>query len=132
MAPTQWQSAIFVTHPSSPELGPNLPTPPQPCLPTPIKVEHLSFLLDGYLPSTANFLLSGFTHGFPLHFDGERTSFTSNNLKSTLLNPIVVDAKLHKELELNRLAGPFESPPFSPFPVSPLGVVQRPYWPNYC
>lgn len=125
MALTQWQSAILVNHPSSPELGPNLLTPPQPCLPTPIKVERLSFLLDMYLPYTANFLLPGFTHGFPLHFDGERTSFTSNNLKSALLNPTVVDAKLHKRLELNRLPGPFESPPFSTFRVSPLGVVPK-------
>lgn len=40
-------------------------------------------------------------------------------------NPTVVDAKLAKELELQRLAGPFESPPLSPLRVSPLRVVPK-------
>jgi len=42
-----------------------------------------------------------------------------------LENPIVVDAKLKKELEAHRLAGPFLSPPMSPFQVSLLGVVLK-------
>ena len=29
-------------------------------------------LLDGYTPSTVEFLISGFTCGFPIHFQGER------------------------------------------------------------
>ena len=34
---------------------------------------------------------------------------------SALDNPEAVDAKLQKELEAHRLAGPFQSPPLSPF-----------------
>ena len=66
-------------------------------------------------------MLSGFTHGFPLHFEGERKSFSSGNIKSALQNPTIVDAKLEKELELQTLAGPFKSP----FRIPPLGVVPK-------
>ena len=70
-------------------------------------------------------MLSGFTHGFPLHSEGKRKSFSSGNLKSALQNPTIVDANIEKERELQRLAGPFESPPLSPFRVSALGVVPK-------
>ena len=60
-----------------------------------------------------------------MHFEGERVSSSATNLSSALENPIVVDAKLKKELEAHRLAGPFLSPPMSPFRVSQLGVVPK-------
>ena len=44
---------------------------------------------------------------------------------SALDNPESVDAKLQKELEVHRLAGPFQSPPLSPFWISPLGLVPK-------
>ena len=44
---------------------------------------------------------------------------------SALDNPEVVDAKLQKELEVYRLAGPFQSFPLSPFWISPLGLVPK-------
>ena len=44
---------------------------------------------------------------------------------SALDNPEAVDAKLQKELEVHRLAGPFRSPPLSPFWISPLGLVPK-------
>ena len=37
----------------------------------------------------------------------------------------MVDAKLNKECEAGRLAGPFHKLPFHPFRVSPLGVVPK-------
>ena len=63
--PIRQQNVIFVTCPNNLAPGPDLPTPFQPSLPTPIKVERLRFLLDGYFHSTVTILLSGFTHGFP-------------------------------------------------------------------
>ena len=63
--------------------------------------------------------------GFPLHCEGPRFSFTSNNLLSAMQNPTAVDAKISKELDAHRLAGPFSSPPFSVFRISPLGVVPK-------
>ena len=72
-----------------------------------------------------NFFLFGFTQGFPLHFQGDRKSRTATNLMSALDNPEAVDAKLQKELDSHRLAGPFQSPPLSPFWISPLGLVPK-------
>ena len=118
-------NVIFVAQPKHPVFSPNLPSPSPPNLPTPVRVERLGFLLEGYTHSTAEFLISGFTYGFPIHFQGERHSRKANNLLSALENPRAVDAKLAKELDAQRLAGPFQSPPLSPFWVSPLGVVPK-------
>ena len=68
-------------------------------------------------------MLFSFIQGFPVHFQGERDSRTATNLMSALDNPEAVDVKLQKELEAHRLAGPFQSPPLSPFWISPLGLV---------
>lgn len=70
-------------------------------------------------------LYNGFKFGFPIHFEGNRTSFFANNLVSAQQNPEIVTAKLYKELTAGRLAGPFNSPPFMNFRVSPLGVVPK-------
>ena len=67
----------------------------------------------------------GFTQGFPVHVQGERKSRTATNLMSALNNPEAVDAKLQKELEAHRLAGPFQSPPLSAFWISPLGLIPK-------
>ena len=56
------------------------------------------------------FLSDGFTHGFPLHFQGIRESSHAKNLLSAVQNPTVVDAKIAKELAAGRLVGPFDSP----------------------
>ena len=96
-----------------------------PLLPTPVKAHHLEVALDGYLPSVVDFLVSGFKCGFPLHFEGIRTSFEANNLVSANQLPRVVDVKLQKEVNAGRVAGPFQDPPFSLFRVSPLGVVPK-------
>ena len=124
---TQFQNVIFVAHQKLPVCRPEPPSPPHqhPSLPTPVKVERLSFLLEGYTPSTVEFLLFGFTQGFSVHFQGDRKSRTATNLMSALDNPQAVDAKLQKELESHRLAGPFQSPPLSPFWISPLGLVPK-------
>lgn len=70
-------------------------------------------------------LESGFTSGFPLHFDGPRCSQKAPNLLSAIQNPKVVSAKLSKELDAHRLVGPFSSPPFPIFRISPLGLVPK-------
>ena len=125
MGHTLFQIVIFVAQLERLDVSPNLPSPSPPDLPTPVIVERLGFLLDGYTLSTVAFLISGFTHGFSIHFQGERKSRTANNLLSALENPSAVDAKLRKELEAQRLAGPFQSPPLSPFWISPLGIVSK-------
>ena len=107
--------------------SPSLPrlSPPSLKLPTPVRIDRLEFLLSGYIHSIAEFISSGFRTGFPLHYEGVRESADATNLISARQNPGVVDAKIKKELEAGHLAGPFPVRPFSPFGVTPLGVVPK-------
>lgn len=118
----QLLSALFV--PRQPNLS-VLPLLPHPALPSPIRVNRLASLLQGYSTPAAHYLLQGFTKGFPLHFEGPRFSFFASNLKSVCNNPLAVDAKLSQEISLGRIAGPFAAPPFQPFRVSPLGLMPK-------
>ena len=92
---------------------------------TPVRVERLRPLLDSYDPSLRLFLISGFTYGFHVHYFGERRAVQSPNLRSALEAPLVVNAKLEKELSAGRIAGPFHAPPFHDFVSSPLGIVPK-------
>jgi len=94
-------------------------------LPTPVNIKRMLPFLSGYDHSIVRFLESVFTSGFPLHFNWPRCSQKAPNLLSALQNPRVVSAKLSKELEAHRLAGPFSSPPFPIFRISPLGLVPK-------
>ncbi len=58
-------------------------------------------------------------------FEGERHSLALKKLTAASQNPQAVDKKLGQQLAANRLAGPFPSPPFQPFCVSPLGLVPK-------
>lgn len=129
---TLFPTAIFVAKASNPVFIPQLPGPSPRTLPTPVRVERLSILLDGYTHSTVGFLISGFTNCFPIHFQGVRQLRKAKNLLSALDNPSAVDSKLKKELEAQRLTGPFRSPPLSPFWISPLGVVPKKVPGEFC
>ena len=115
-------NVILVSQISPPIITPSLPSLN---LPTPIKVDSLISLLSGCNHSTAEFLYSGFSFGFSIHFQGERVSSTSKNLVSAFVHPTVVDDKIRKELDSHRFAGPFQFPPPHPFRISPLGVVPK-------
>ena len=122
--------AFFVTVVRPQNLLPKLPGPQPPTrnqnrLPTPVQVNLLSFFWSGYTPSMAELLVSGFTFGFSIHYEGDRISSHSTNFVSALQNPEVVDLKIEKELVAGRLAGPHAVPPFSTFRVSPLDVVPK-------
>lgn len=90
---------------------------------TPIDVYNLSAYLQGY--SAKSFLRNGFLHGFQLQYNGPRIYRESKNLESALLNPSIVEHKIHKELLLQRVGGPFEYPPFPSLQISPLGLVPQ-------
>ena len=83
------------------------------------------FFLAGYDHSIVQFLSHGFTEGFLLHHEGPRYSCDAPNLLSAIQNPAIVDEKIAKELAAHRLAGPFSSPPFPDFRISPLGLVPK-------
>lgn len=94
-------------------------------LPTPVKVNRLEVLLEGYDFHNQVFLIDGLKYGFHLFSVGQSRSYESPNLLSTTQQPQMVDQKVAKELEAHRLAGPFDPPPFPVFRVSPLGIVPK-------
>jgi len=48
---------------------------------TPVKVDRLEFLLQGYDPTLKRFLVDGFRYDFRIHFVGERCAYDSPDLK---------------------------------------------------
>ena len=92
-------------------------------LPTPVSWKKLQRLLHGYDEIKADRLVEGFKKGFSIHFSGEIVSADQKTLLSAKRNPNIVDAKLAKELEKGRIAGPFDSEPFENFKTSPIGLV---------
>ena len=87
-------------------------------LPIPVIINPLLPLLHGYDAHVVLTLSNGFLQGFPLYFNGVP-------LLSALQHPNVVSAKLIQEVKAGRIAGPFDTPPFKNFCVSPLGVVPK-------
>ena len=92
-------------------------------LPTPVQVDVLSSLLKGY--HDFPYITNGFRQGFKLDFFGNNTPFMSHNSASVQMNPFEALSKISIELSLNRIAGPFERPPFDSFKVSPLALREK-------
>ena len=100
-----------------------------PVVPVPNKLCDIDFrlfdsLLIGYNYYRRRFLFLGLQHGFMVH-GSMHTSIISPNHRSTLQNPQFIAKKLSLDLVLNRVAGPFETVPMSPFIVSPIGLVPK-------
>ena len=94
-------------------------------LPTPIKINKLKLILQGYDVEKLNFFISGFRHGFYLGCQGPRESCFVKDSDSTKDNWEVVNTKLKKEMKMGRIAGPFNMPPFEKFRGSPLAVIPK-------
>jgi hypothetical protein len=93
---------------------------------TPVRLDALSsYLLNYPDQSAADSLYIGFRDGFSLHFEGHLESHEANNLRSANQMPEIVREKIYKELRAGRLLGPFTSPPFKNFRISPLGLVPK-------
>ena len=69
--------------------------------------------------------MNGFTNGFSLGFQGPRIARDYECFASAAQRPLVVENKLQNEIELGRIAGPFESPPFPNLQCSPIGLVPK-------
>ena len=85
--------------------------------PTPVKPDRLAFYLKGYNNAFSGYLIQGFFHGFSIRYFGSLFVIRSQNLKSARDNPTSVNDKLSKELTAGRIVGPFDVPPFEPFPL---------------
>ncbi|KAK6195007.1 hypothetical protein SNE40_000528 [Patella caerulea] len=92
---------------------------------TPVNAVKFRDALFGYDESEINFIFEGFMNGFPLNITLENIRPYTNNLKSALELPDIVQLKLDKELKAGRIAGPFDEKPFENFHASPLGVVEK-------
>ena len=84
----------------------------QPCVrckySSPINLQNLLPLLDLYPDKvSAKILREGFSFGFKLGYRGNRTFRDSSYLKSVIIDPVRALAKVMKEMELDRIAGPF-------------------------
>lgn len=75
--------------------------------------------------AAAELLRAGFSEGFFIPFVLSRLPVFARNLKSARENPEILHDKVFKEVSLGRMFGPFTSPPFPNFRVSPLGVVPK-------
>ena len=95
---------------------------------TPIQVDRLAHWLQGYDRSETTFLLNGFTNSFHAGFHGVANNVVPKNMKSAYKHPSEVDNHIQKELKANRLAGPFDKPPFTNFQASPIGLVEKKKW----
>lgn len=80
-------------------------------------------MLRGY-PQAAT-IVRGFTHGFSLHYEGPCHSLELRNSVSAHRHSQFLVDYIKSELHQGRIAGPFESPPFPQFVVSPIAVVPK-------
>lgn len=70
-------------------------------MPTPINADQLESYLDD--EKKKQYLLQGFLKGFSLEYQGPQKSFSCPNLKSAIDNPKVIEEKINKELECDRV-----------------------------
>ena len=116
------QLVSSLTH--CPSAGPpSLPT--QNKLPTPINIDRLRYWLQGYDSDLADQLITGFTEGFIIPTSAEPHALPVFNHPSIRQFKDIVKDKLNTELQAGRLAGPFDTPPFDPFYVSPISLIPK-------
>ena len=64
-------------------------------------------------------------YGVRIGFEGERTPRFSKKLSTAVARPSIITSNLENEIFLGRVAGPFYTPPFTNFQVSPIGLVPK-------
>ena len=95
---------------------------------TPIKVKNFEQMLRhyGYDRGKTEYLIDGFTNGFDMGYRGPtiRQDY-SRNIPFSVGDSFELWDKIMKEVQLGRYAGPFESPPYTNFMQSPVGLVPK-------
>ena len=92
-----------------------------------MRVHRFKRYLAGYNVLLQNTLTDGFTKGFRIASSMQHPSVSNkySNHPSAVLHSDVVSAKLHDEMAMNRIAGPFDIPTPANCIFSPLGVVPK-------
>lgn len=88
-------------------------------------IDQLESYLERYDEKKKRYLFQGFRKGFSLEYQGPWKAFSCPNLKSAIDNPKVIEEKINKELECDRVEGPFKTNPFHNIRISPLGLVPK-------
>jgi len=96
---------------------------------TPINIAKLSDDLKHHPDRTfVQYLLSGLQEGFdPLIYPVPDTPHECDNNLSARKLPDFVDLAISRELNQKYIVGPFDTPPFEVYRISPLGVAQGKY-----
>jgi len=93
---------------------------------TPVNVFNLHCALQNHPKREfVNKLCFELREGARIDYSGPRQFRFSKNLPTASLNPEVVTSNLAEEVAKGRTAGPFRSPPFENFQVSPIGLVPK-------
>lgn len=90
---------------------------------SPIKVTRVKSALVNYPdPQKALKLINDLEHRFKLNYSGPRLPVNNEpyQIKGDLA--IIAREKIMKEIELNRITGPFASSPFPTFRISPISL----------
>ena len=93
---------------------------------TPLRPRILARFLNSH--SDANFmseLINSLTNGFNIGYQGPHTHLTAPILTSACIHPTVIDEALMKEVAENRMAGPYDPPPYCNLRCSGVGVVPK-------
>lgn len=70
-------------------------------------------------------LYKGFSHGFRLPSYSGYGCVIVENLPSVEVHSDIIKEKIQKEIQEGKIAGPFTSPPFQNFRISPLGIIPK-------
>lgn len=84
--------------------------------------QHLSYHPD---QSLVKYLIDGFRFGFDIGFSGPITPGVNKNLRSAHLHSKDVNLAISKEVSRGHTLGPFSTPPFRYFHISPIGAVPK-------
>ncbi|RUM44978.1 MAG: hypothetical protein DSY80_03845 [Desulfocapsa sp.] len=95
--------------------------------PTPIKVKKLHKHLQeaNYDHNITKYLIDGFRYGFSLQNTSKPITHPPTYSKTIESNKHIIRQKLDQEIKQNRIAGPFDKPPFSQFHISPLNIREK-------
>ena len=91
-----------------------------------VKLKEL-LVSAGYDDKKTQYLYIVFVYGFSLQYAGKLvgTKRRAPNLKLRVGSPAELWAKVIKEVQLGRFAGPFEEPPFEYFVQSPIDLIPK-------
>ena len=94
---------------------------------TPLDVDKYEKLLleSDYSTEETKFLVNGFREGFDIGYTGPERRSESRNIPFTVGNHVEMWNKIMKEVQMKRVAGPYEEVPFDNYIQSPIGLVPK-------